>query len=61
MGKTLSFKFIPPIYQKDLSLLQNSSILKQINLLHEKKKHIQFLQKEIIYKIIEERLQQPPI
>jgi len=36
-------------------------IIKQINLLHEKKRHIQFLQNEIVYKKIEERLQQPSI
>ena len=55
------FKFITPIYQKDLFLLQNSSILKRIDLLHEKKKHIHFLQNEIVYKKIEEKLQQPSI
>ena len=61
LGKIISFKFVNPIYQKDLSLLQNSLILKQINLLYEKKKHIQFLQNEIVYKKIEERLPQPSI
>ena len=50
MGTIISFKFVTPVYQKDLSLLQNSSILKQINLLHENKKHIHFLQNEIVYK-----------
>jgi len=59
MGKIISFKFITPVYQKDLYLLQNSSILKQINLIHEKKKHIHFLQKEIVHKRVEEKLQQP--
>jgi len=59
MGTIISFKVVTPVYQKDLSLLQNSSILMQINLRHEKKKRIQFLQNEIVYKKIEERLQQP--
>jgi len=61
MRTIISFKFVTPVYQKDLSLLQNSSILKQINLFHEKKKHIHFLQNEIVYLKIEERLQQPSI
>ena len=49
MGTTILFKFITPIYQKDLSLLQNSSILKRIDLLVEKKKYIHFLENEIVY------------
>jgi len=48
-----------PVYRKDLSLLQKSSILKQINLIHEKKKHIHFLQKVIVQKKIEEKILQP--
>lgn len=33
MGTTILFKFVTPIYQNDLSLLQNSSISRQINVI----------------------------
>jgi len=33
MGTTISFKFVTPIYQKDLSLLQNTSMSKEINVI----------------------------
>ena len=33
MKTTISFKFVNSIYQNDLSLLQNASITKQINII----------------------------
>ena len=33
MGTAISFKFVTPIYQKDLFLLQNTSISGQINVI----------------------------
>ena len=33
MGATILFKFVTPVYQKDLSLLQNTSISRQINVI----------------------------
>ena len=33
MGTIISFKFVTPVYQNDLSLLQNTSITKQINVI----------------------------
>jgi len=33
MGTIISFKFVTSVYQQDLSLLQNTSITKQINVI----------------------------
>ena len=33
MGTITSFKFVTPVYQQDFSLLQNTSITKQINVI----------------------------
>ena len=33
MGTIISFKFVTPVYQQDLSLLENTSITRQINVI----------------------------
>ena len=33
METIISFKFVTPVYQNDLSLLQNTSITRQINII----------------------------
>ena len=59
MGKQISFEFLSPVKQRDISLLQSSSICKQVNLISSKKSFINFLKDEISNKKIEEKIEQP--
>jgi len=49
MGKPISFKFLTKAKQREVSLLQTSSIYKQINILKIKQNQILHLQEEISY------------
>ncbi|XP_074308806.1 uncharacterized protein LOC141643517 isoform X2 [Silene latifolia] len=49
MGKTLSFKCLSPITQKDITLLQSSTIYQNIDSIHQKRKLIMNLKEEISY------------
>ena len=61
MGKPISFKFLTKAKQREVSLLQTSSIYKQINILKIKQNQILHLQEEISYLWIEEQLRNPSI
>ena len=60
----VTFPFYYPPFTKDIQALKHVSIHKEIyqlqqEKLYRKKQHLQFLQKEITYKIIEEKIQEP--
>jgi len=59
LDEQISFNFLSVAKQREVSLLQNSSIYKQVNLLQLKQNQISFLKDEISYKRIEEQLQNP--
>ena len=58
LGKQLSFPFLSPMLQKDINLLQNSSVIQSINLIKQKEFQISSLKEEISFQRIEEQLQQ---
>jgi len=59
--KQISFNFLSVAKQREVSLLQNSSIYKLANLLQLKQNRISYLKDEISYKRIEEQLHYPSI
>ena len=61
VGKKISFKFLSLILQRDISLLQSSSVYQKINLINNKKYQITILKNDISYQKIEEQLQHPSI
>jgi len=59
MGKPISFKFLTKAKQREVLLLQTSSIYKQINTLQIKQNQILPLQEEMSYLRVEEQLKNP--
>ena len=56
MEKTITFKFLTPIKQKELLVLQSSSIYKTINTIQHVKQQINYFKEEKSYLKIEEQL-----
>jgi len=56
LDKQISFNFLSATKQREVSLLQNSSIYKQVSLLQLKQNQISYLQDKLSYKRIEEQL-----
>jgi len=61
MGNSITFSFLSPTKQREISLFQKFSIFKQINILQLKKKQISHLKDEHSYLRIKEQLQNPTI
>ena len=61
MRKTISFNFLSPAKQKEITQLQGSSIYKQINTIQIKQNLITSLQEEVSYLRTEEQLRNPNI
>ena len=62
LGKDILFKFILPPILKEICLLNNTSIIKEIDkerIDRKKKRHLSSLKKEIIYEIIANQLADP--
>jgi len=59
LDKQTSFNFLSAIKQRKVSLLQNSSICKQVNILQLKQTQITYLHDELSYKRIQKQLQNP--
>ena len=61
LGKDILFKFILPLILKEICLLNNTSIIKEIGKerIDRKKRHLLSLKKEIIYEIIANQLADP--
>ena len=61
LGKEMTFKFVTSVSQKDIHLLQSSTISQQINQISSKRSQIKMLKDEISYLRIEEQLQRKDI
>ena len=56
MGKIINFRFLTPIKQKELFILQSSSIYKTINNIQHVEKQTNYIKEENSYLKIKEQL-----